>query len=538
MMPFGGFIQAVAGAAPASVHQPAGPGKACCGTAVNSDAAPGTQDHTASFPAWVRSLMEDAAKGPSSHGIHEVSADGFIEQTPDGPEADNAELDQLSTVDSDTILPSMGKASDMSEDPSVFLIEGENGTQPNHLYQQDSHGVVPTAQLEAPMVAGAVLSVEGDGRSAADGGHTQTAAETKIPAIVSQQAEAPARDRGDESGQVTSRSVATTADFKVIPADAKLTPTLPDAEPEPSMTRAKTDPQGDHRVASDQGAMTQSDARLTSAAAPRPPQTDILRGSIADAKDVGLETDRQPHAPNTAQTDNPSSSTDDDAGRFRESARGHSLQRNDVAPMDENEWHGSQAADSAKSNSVEHGRSQATVQDVARSDIGGKASTAQAQAATRVADFTDKQLSTSVMDQIVDKASLRSIGGRSEIQIRLKPDFLGNVQMNIATDRDQLIVRVMTDQAVVKDIIETHLHQLKAELQNQGLTIDKFEVMVNPDADHQHQREQFAQMFKQPSSQHGRRQAREQGQENPQQEGGHLAADDESPDGDGISYFA
>jgi flagellar hook-length control protein FliK len=206
--------------------------------------------------------------------------------------------------------------------------------------------------------------------------------------------------------------------------------------------------------------------------------------------------------------------------------------------VDEHEWHVSQAADSLKSSSAESGRSQVTVQEITRSEIVNKASTAQAQAGLRGADVTDKQWSTSVMDQIVDKASLRSIGGRSEIQIRLKPDFLGNVQMNIATDRDQLVVRVMTDQVVVKDIIETHLHQLKAEHHNQGLTIDKFDVMVNPDADNQQQREQFAQLFKQPSSQQGRRQAREQGQENPQEEGGHLAADDDQPEGNGISYFA
>ena len=141
------------------------------------------------------------------------------------------------------------------------------------------------------------------------------------------------------------------------------------------------------------------------------------------------------------------------------------------------------------------------------------------------------------MDQIVDKAALRSIHGRSEIQIRLKPEFLGNVQMNIATDKEQLVVRIMTDRPMVKEIIETHLHHLKTELQSQGLTIDKFEVMVNPDADQQHSREQFAQMFKHHSSQNGRRQPNGREPEALNRGSGNDSDDDQA-NREGVNYFA
>jgi flagellar hook-length control protein FliK len=141
------------------------------------------------------------------------------------------------------------------------------------------------------------------------------------------------------------------------------------------------------------------------------------------------------------------------------------------------------------------------------------------------------------MDQIIDKATLRTTQGHSEVQIRLKPEFLGNVKMTIAADKEQVMVRVVTDQPMVKEIIETHLHQLKTELQNQGLTIDKFDVMVNADADHQHSREQFAQMFKQHSSQNDRRQPQVQQPESAHSDNGHES-DNQQPDRDGVNYFA
>ena len=144
---------------------------------------------------------------------------------------------------------------------------------------------------------------------------------------------------------------------------------------------------------------------------------------------------------------------------------------------------------------------------------------------------------TTVMDQVVGKAALRTINGRSEIRIQLKPDFLGSVQMTVAGDKDQMMVRIMTDQPLVKEIIETHLHQLKAELHHQGLTIERFEVMVKPDVDQQPNRDSFAHNMNQQSSQHGRRQEREQNPQNPAREAPGQAME-ERPRRSGINYFA
>jgi ribosome-associated protein YbcJ (S4-like RNA binding protein) len=95
-----------------------------------------------------------------------------------------------------------------------------------------------------------------------------------------------------------------------------------------------------------------------------------------------------------------------------------------------------------------------------------------------------KQFQTEVLTQIVKKAVLNLKNGHTEIKIELKPEFLGHVRMHIATENQQLMVRMLAEIPLVKDIIESNIHQLKADLQNHGLEVDKFEVFVARDSDH------------------------------------------------------
>jgi len=166
-----------------------------------------------------------------------------------------------------------------------------------------------------------------------------------------------------------------------------------------------------------------------------------------------------------------------------------------------------------------------------------KPTAVQAAAFTRTEASAAKTFQTTLMDQIVDKAAIRSLHGRSEIHIRLKPESLGKVQMNVATVKGKVVVRILTDLPVVKDAIEIHLHQLKVELGNHGLTIDKFDVVVNSDTDQSHSREQFSQMFKNNSSRNGRRQDHEENPEKGNRDRG-KEADDDQPNRDGVNYFA
>ena len=94
-----------------------------------------------------------------------------------------------------------------------------------------------------------------------------------------------------------------------------------------------------------------------------------------------------------------------------------------------------------------------------------------------------KPLQTEILTQIVKKAAFNLKNGKTEVKIDLKPELLGHIQLKISTENHQVMVRMLTEIPLVKDIIENNINHLKAELQNHGLEIDKFDVFVARDSD-------------------------------------------------------
>lgn len=89
-----------------------------------------------------------------------------------------------------------------------------------------------------------------------------------------------------------------------------------------------------------------------------------------------------------------------------------------------------------------------------------------------------KSLQTSTFKQIVKSAAFHLENGRSECKIDLKPETLGHLKMQILTENHHVSVKIMTENPLVKEMIESNLQQLKAHFQSQGLEIDKFDVSL------------------------------------------------------------
>jgi flagellar hook-length control protein FliK len=94
---------------------------------------------------------------------------------------------------------------------------------------------------------------------------------------------------------------------------------------------------------------------------------------------------------------------------------------------------------------------------------------------------SSEDMQTRVIRQIVQRMTLRSQGTQSTMTIKLKPEYLGQVQMQISTDQQQVMVRMATESIAVKEMVEQGLQHLKTELQQHGLEIDKFDVFVAND---------------------------------------------------------
>jgi hypothetical protein len=103
--------------------------------------------------------------------------------------------------------------------------------------------------------------------------------------------------------------------------------------------------------------------------------------------------------------------------------------------------------------------------------------------AAKETEAGQQELRTRTMEQIVRRAVIQVREGQHEARIDLKPDFLGHVRMQVITDNQQVTVKIFAEFGFVKDMIENNIQQLKADLQQQGLDVDKVEVSVSRDAD-------------------------------------------------------
>jgi len=108
------------------------------------------------------------------------------------------------------------------------------------------------------------------------------------------------------------------------------------------------------------------------------------------------------------------------------------------------------------------------------------------QISAKATEFVQKEMPSQTLNQIVQKAVLHLNNGQNEIRIDLKPEFLGQLRMQIITESHQVTVKIIAESHFVKDLIENNFFQLKQDLQNQGLKVDQLEVSVANDADQRH----------------------------------------------------
>lgn len=111
-------------------------------------------------------------------------------------------------------------------------------------------------------------------------------------------------------------------------------------------------------------------------------------------------------------------------------------------------------------------------------------------ASPKETEAAQRELRTQTMEQIVRRAVVQVRDGQHEARIDLKPDFMGHVRMQVITENQQVTVKILTEFGFVKDLIENNIQQLKADLQHQGLEVDKIDVSVSRDShDHRHRQE-------------------------------------------------
>jgi flagellar hook-length control protein FliK len=518
MIPFSGFMPGTAGPtpsttgpAPAAVGKTAAAGKTAQAPSPADGSAPAANTDARSFMQWIRQLMDgEAPAGKTGKAAADPQNGGNNQEV-----SPYAQLQAL--IEKAMAQPKAGASDDQSE--KTKGLDALSGLIPPWIIQallaRNDTGKPVDKDLQK-----ALLAIEN--AAVPSKASTAEAKDQPLSSILAGMTE-PASPAKDQLIKEANKQTATTAKSGKEPLADALKAASDGVE------TASTD--SDHDAAKSFTAAADESKQAADGPAPAHLHGSAAHNKAAETASI-LQTGAKPNAPRG------------DGGDSADSDKHHEKDRPALKTIDASQLTKTHPQDSLKGSVAGGTQTQTSFQDSMKSmpvdpsaHLSGKSNVGQTTPLPRLDASTANMYQTSVMDQIVDKATVRLDQGRSEVQIRLKPDFLGNVHMNIASDKDQIVVRIVTDQPVVKDIIETHLHQLRADLQNQGLVIHRFDVQVNPDAARHQHSEQFSQTFRHHSYQNNRRQP---GQQNPQpwNQGGGKPSDDEPSGFEGVNYFA
>lgn len=83
-----------------------------------------------------------------------------------------------------------------------------------------------------------------------------------------------------------------------------------------------------------------------------------------------------------------------------------------------------------------------------------------------------------IFSQIVEKAKIMVNNGNSEMELQLKPDTLGKIQLRISIENQLVSAKFIAESEQVKALIESNFADLKQTLNQQGVQVDQLQVSV------------------------------------------------------------
>ena len=88
------------------------------------------------------------------------------------------------------------------------------------------------------------------------------------------------------------------------------------------------------------------------------------------------------------------------------------------------------------------------------------------------------ELARSIGRQVIRDAVVSVKNGRMEVVLQLRPPGLGAVRMQLSLQGRTISVRLSVDNALVREVVEHYLPQLRSVLREEGFLLDRFEVSV------------------------------------------------------------
>ena len=86
-----------------------------------------------------------------------------------------------------------------------------------------------------------------------------------------------------------------------------------------------------------------------------------------------------------------------------------------------------------------------------------------------------------LMGKLVEKAQVAINNGKSEVLMSLNPEYLGKVRLKISMEGDNFVGKIFVDNAEIKDIFAKNLDTVITSLNEIGINIEGFDVMLRQD---------------------------------------------------------
>jgi flagellar hook-length control protein FliK len=85
---------------------------------------------------------------------------------------------------------------------------------------------------------------------------------------------------------------------------------------------------------------------------------------------------------------------------------------------------------------------------------------------------------TPTLPRIIDRMIFMVRGGIQRSRLVIHPPELGRLDLDLSIKHGHLQAHLSAESTVVKELIEANLNNLRQQLSDQGLVVDKFEVML------------------------------------------------------------
>lgn len=89
-----------------------------------------------------------------------------------------------------------------------------------------------------------------------------------------------------------------------------------------------------------------------------------------------------------------------------------------------------------------------------------------------------------VFQQIIAQARVNLRGREGEMEIQLKPEYLGGVKMRVAVEDGQLRAHFTVETPLIRDLLENNLPVLREALMREGLSYPEMDVNVQEEGSH------------------------------------------------------